>query len=134
MNGRIEIMLGGKLRSLRFNNYAKEELGRVFKGDPLDATKTFIDKLSESPLSAMKTLVYSGMVGHYEARELERDFTRADVAEWVGDAEDNDLANVFNCWLDTTQLRSLLPENKQEEVPTDEPKKKRPGRKSKTSQ
>lgn len=127
-------MLGGKLRSLRFNNYAKEELGKIFGKDTLEGTQALIDMLSNSPLKAMKGLVYSGMVGHYEARDMEIDYTRADVAEWVGDAEDNDLANVFSCWLDTTQLRSLLPENKQKEVPEVTPKKKQPGKKLKTSQ
>lgn len=126
-------MLGGKLRSLRFNNYAKEELGRIFGKDTLEGTQSLIDKLTHSPLKAMVDLVISGMIGHYEARELERDFIRADVAEWIGDADDNDLAGVFKCWLDTTELRSLLPDNKQEQTADEAPKKKQPGRTSRTS-
>lgn len=123
-------MLGGQLRTLRFNNYAKEQLGKIFGSDPLEATKTLLEKLKESPLKAMVDLTYSGLVGAYEAREVPIDFKRADVAEWIGDASDEDVAEVFNAWVDTTQLRSILPDQPEPA----EPKKKLPGRKSKISQ
>ncbi|ACU61361.1 hypothetical protein [Chitinophaga pinensis] len=139
MNGRIEITLGGKLRQLRFNNYAKEELGNFLSKDPVEGTKELIELLQSNPLKAIKNLTYCGLVGHYEAREMERDFTKQDVAEWVGDADDKDLSDVFNCWLNTTQWRSIIPEQKAtEEVNVHsedvEKAKKKAGRKSRISQ
>lgn len=137
MNGRIEIMLGGQLRTLRFNNYAKEQLGKIFGSDPLEAVQTLLDKLKESPVKAMVDLTYAGLIGAYEAREIPIDFVRADVAEWVGDADDTDMASVFNAWLDSSRLRSILPEqpdNNDDGNQGEAPKKKHPGKMSKTSQ
>lgn len=132
MNGRIEITLGGKIRTLRFNNYAREQMGRIFQGDPLEAVKMILDKLKDYPTKAMVDLVYAGLVGAYEARETPIDFVRADVAEWVGDADNAELGKVFDTWVDSSKLREIIPhvENLEKQ---ESDKKKRPGKISKTS-
>ena len=115
-NGRIEILLGGKLRTLRFNLYAKEELGRIYGQDPLQALRTMVAEWKEQPMRAMRKLAYAGLVGAYEAAVKDVDFTAQDVAEWVGDAEDNDISRMFNTYLDTTKLRTLLPAEEKKSV------------------
>ncbi len=104
MNGKIEILLGGKLRSLRFNNYQKEALGKLYGKDPLQCQKIIAEKWGDSILRMGVDLIYTGLIGDYEAKLKDRDFTREEVAEWVGDASDEDVATVIKEWMKPTRL------------------------------
>ncbi|WP_343692763.1 hypothetical protein [Chitinophaga sp.] len=128
-SGIIELELGGKARTLRFNNWQKEALGKIVGTDPLEAGQLISSKLNESPLLVVCDLVYTGLIGNYRVQMKDLDFTRQDVAEWIGDADNAILGKVFDAWLDASGLRQILPE----QPDTEDSKKKRVGRKLKTS-
>lgn len=126
----VEIKLGGKYRTLRFNNYQKEELGRLYGSDPVESSQILSQKWAKSAMRAASDLIYTGLVGDYEAKLKDRDFTREDVAEWVGDAEDQEIAKVVNAWAETDAVRSIIKAKNGQES---DAKKKSPGKKLKTS-
>ena len=126
----IEIQLGGKLRSLRFNNWQKEALGKLYGSDPLEAGQKMIEKWGDSLMSLAADLVYTGLIGDYRIKLRDIDFSREDVMEWVGDAKDSDLAQVINTWSETEAVRSIIKATNG----SDTGEKKRPhGRKLKIS-
>lgn len=108
----ITIKLGGQLRSLRFNNYQKEALGKLYGKDPLECAKIIADKWETSLMRAGADLIYTGLIGDYEAKLKDLDFTREDVAEWVGDASDEDVAAAIKAWWEVNQVRLIIKEKK----------------------
>lgn len=127
MNGIIEIQLGGQRRTIRFNNYAKAELGNIYGIDPLEAGQKLGERMQDNYVRTIADLVYAGLTGAYYAKGLDRDFTRADVAEWIADAADTDMAKVFTTWVEATGVRQII---KQQQQSADAGKKKRRGPKS----
>jgi len=69
-DGFIKVTLGGKERSLKFNMRAME-------------TFTEVKNQGIHIMSASVTLVYSGLIGWYYTKQIEVDFTFADVVDWV---------------------------------------------------
>jgi hypothetical protein len=125
----VEIKLGGKYRTLRFNNYQKEALGKLYDNDPIESSRLLGEKWATSALRAAGDLIYTGLIGDYEAKLKDRDFTREDVAEWVGDASDEDLAKVINTWSETDTVRTIIQSKNGSDT-----KKKQAGKTLKTSQ
>ena len=125
----VEIKLGGKYRTLRFNNYQKEALGKLYGNDPIESGRLLGEKWATSAIRAAADLVYTGLIGDYEAKLKDRDFSREDVAEWVGEASDEDLAKVINTWSETDAVRTIIQSKNGAET-----KKKQPGKTSRTSQ
>lgn len=114
MSNIIEVQLGGGLRTLRFNNWQKEALGNILGKDPLIAGKILAKKAKESPLDALCDLVYTSLIGDYRVQRKNLDFTPATVAEWLGEADINELGAVFTAWLDSSGLRKLIPTQPEE--------------------
>lgn len=111
----IEITLGGKLRTLDFNNWQKEELGKLYGVDPLDLTDKFVKAWNESLLTVSCDLAYTAMVGDYRVRRQPLDFTIEDVYRWGADATNVDMANVLNAWTDTQAVRDLMAQLSEDE-------------------
>lgn len=126
----VEIKLGGKYRTLRFNNYQKEALGKLYGSDPIESGQILSERWGQSALRVAADLIYTGLIGDYEAKLKDRDFSREDVAEWVGEASDQDIARVVNAWSETDAVRAII---KAKNGSEDTGKKKSPGRKLKTS-
>jgi|GEM_PF-2186593 len=127
----VEIQIGGKYRTIRFNNWQKEALGKLYGADPLEAGQKMVERWGDSLLSLAADLVYTGLIGDYRVKLKDLDFTREQVMEWVGDADDKELATVINTWSETEAVRTLIKATNGTET---EGKKKSPGRKLKTSQ
>jgi hypothetical protein len=104
----IEITLGGKLRTLDFNNWQKEELGKIYGVDPLDLTDKFVKAWTESLLNVSCDLAFTAMVGYYRVRRQPVDFTIEEVYQWAADASNEDMAKVLNAWTDTQAVRDLM--------------------------
>jgi hypothetical protein len=83
--------------------------------------------MKDNYVRTIADLVFAGLTGAYYAKGLDRDFTRADVAEWVADAADAEMASVFTTWVDATGVRQII---KQQQQTVDTGKKKKPGQKS----
>jgi len=126
-----EIQLGGKYRSIRFNNWQKEALGKLYGADPLEAGQKMLERWGDSMMSLAADLVYTGLIGDYRVKLRDIDFSREEVMEWVGDAQNEDLATVINAWSETEAVRTLI---KASNGSVSDEKKRPAGKKSKTSQ
>lgn len=115
MHGKVEITLGGEKRKLFFNNYAKAELSNQYDTDLRQAAIKIGQDIQSNYMRALSKVVYAGLVGFYAARDEDNPLSRSDVAEWVGDATDEDLLNVYNCWRDSDYIRQILPERAEEQ-------------------
>lgn len=104
----VEILLGGKYRSIRFNNCQKEALGKLYGADPLEAGQKMMERWGDSTMSLAADLVYTGLIGDYRVKLRDIDFSREEVMEWVGDAKNEDLAQVINTWSETEVVRSII--------------------------
>lgn len=111
MSGIIEIQLGGDLKTLRFNNWQKEALGKILGTDPLAAGKLIVERIKESYLLVACDLIYTGLIGNYRVQRKDIDFTMDDIVIWVGDAANDEITVVFDAWIESTGLRDLLPGN-----------------------
>ncbi len=133
MSGITEINLGGKIVTLRFNNWQKEALGKLYGTDPLEAGRKMQERLEESILLVSCDLIYTGMVGNYRVQLKDIDFTIDQIVEWVADADNADIARVFNEWLGSSGQRNLLPGadagKKKQPSQTQPTKRKSPGKK-----
>lgn len=103
-----EIKLNGVVRTVRFNGYAREALGRLYSADPLEAASKLMEVLKESALAASSDLIFCGLVGDYRVRRQPVDFTAEDVALWVGEATDQEVATAVSAWLASVQERVIL--------------------------
>lgn len=126
----IEIQLGGKYRTIRFNNWQKEALGKIYGTDPLEAGHKMMERWGDSLVSLAADLVYTGMIGDCRVKLKDVDFSREQVMEWVGEAKNEDLAQVINTWSETEAVRSLIKAANGSESGE---KKSRPGKRLKTS-
>lgn len=124
-----EIELGGQIRTLAFNNYSKEALGRLYGIDPMEATQKMSSDWSESLLTLACDVIYCGLIGHCRLTRASVDFKIKDVSEWVASGDEREIAKALNAWGSTEEVRSLIQLGGKGE----EAKKKSPGRKSKTS-
>lgn len=104
----IEITLGGKLRTLDFNNWQKEELGKLYGTDPLDLQEKFAKAWTDSLLNVSCDLAYTAMVGYYRVRRQPVDFTLDEVYSWAADASNEDMARVLNAWTETQAVKDLM--------------------------
>lgn len=106
-----EIQLGGKYRTIRFNNWQKEALGKLYGADPLEAGQKMLERWGDSMMSLAADLVYTGLIGDYRVKLRDIDFSREEVMEWVGDATNEDMATVITVWSETEAVRSILKAN-----------------------
>lgn len=132
MSGIIEIKLGGKLRTLQFNNWQKEALGKLYGVDPLEVATKFAIAWADSLLTVSCDLAYTAMVGDYRVRRQPLDFTIDDVYAWAADASNEDMAKVLEGWTSTQEVRELI-KHLSEDNEDATPKKKPRGKKLKTS-
>ena len=126
-----EIQLGGKYRTIRFNNWQKEALGKLYGADPMEGGQKMLERWGDSMMSLAADLVYTGLIGDCRVKLRDIDFSREEVMEWVGDARNEDLAQVINTWSETEAVRSIIKPTNGEVAPE---KKRLTGKKSKTSQ
>lgn len=110
-----EINIGGKLRTVRYNAWFREALGRLYDVDPLQATAKLAEEWKQSYMTAAADVIYCGLVG--DARVMRRpvDFTIQDVCQWMEFMTDDEIAPALKVFLDSQQDRSILPVQPEEE-------------------
>lgn len=69
-DGLINVEIGGKQRTLKFNMRAIETFSEIKNG-------------GNGTLSAAASMIYSGLTGYCYAKQIEPDFTFEDVNDWV---------------------------------------------------
>lgn len=106
MNGIHEIELNGKKERIRFNQYAKAELcktfmpeGRVYLSQS-ELLQVIFQKEKENSALLLRDLVYAGIVGDSLITGSVPRLSMEQVGEYIGDASDDDLFNIWRCFLD----------------------------------
>jgi hypothetical protein len=88
----IKLTAGGKERSLKFNQFASQEMSLNYTRHPKLAT-------DNPELFFLYNIIYSGIVGGYKVTGEEIDFTFFDVINWVDDLyeqrQDKEIQNVI---------------------------------------
>lgn len=106
MNGIHEIELNGKKERVRFNQYAKSELckvlmpeGRVFLSQS-ELLGIIMARQKDNPTLLLKHIVYAGIVGDSLIENDTPRLTKKQVGEFIGSASDDDLFQIWRCFLD----------------------------------
>lgn len=116
MTGIIEVEILGAKRPLVFNNYARVELGKHFDVDPVNILASVQELNDRNHLLLIKRLVYAGHCGDCYRRQDVTDLTVEQIGEWLGDASDEVLYNVFRTFIESEGF----------DLPDDSIKKKAP--------
>lgn len=85
----IQVEIGGKLRGLKFNQYAHILIQE--KIDPDHATA-----------SINAALFYGGLKGNCFVKGEEPDFTFEDVNDWIEELPEDVIMSVYNIYMNTT--------------------------------
>lgn len=109
----IQVEIGGKLRGLKFNQYA-----HIIIQEKLDP---------EFPAASINTaLFYGGLKGNCYAKNENPEFTFEDVCDWLEELPEDDILAVYNVYMNTTaflkakELQAKSDDKKKEEVLTEE--------------
>lgn len=119
MTGLHEIELNGKSERIRFNQYSKAELckvfmpeGRVFLSQP-ELLEIIMNRQKENSASLLKEIVYAGIVGDSLINNDTPRLTKSEVGEYIGEASDEDLFAIWRIFLEA-QGFNLTPEKEEE--------------------
>lgn len=122
----VEVEIKGKKRALIFNNYARVEIARVLNMDPLHILDSIEELSNRNYLLLLKTLVYAGHCGDCYRRQDTTDLTREDIGEWIGDAHDDILFEVYRAFLDAEGFNLPKDDKKKVTKATKKPQKRGP--------
>lgn len=106
----LQIELGGKLRGLKFNMVAIEEIAK--------------QNTTGSNFGFIYSMIYGGMYGCSVVKKEEIDYTYEDVSEWVDAMENREeiVAKITATLTETQNWKSII--NKEEAEVNEEDKKK----------
>jgi hypothetical protein len=90
----IKVQLGGRARGLRFDQLA---------------WTVFLKNIDYAEVAATSNtaMVYAGLYAECYRNEAERDFTRADVQDWLDDVSVEDLDKIADKFRETTQWQKM---------------------------
>jgi hypothetical protein len=123
MTGIMTLNIGGKNRTLRFNNFSAIELAKIiYKGEnanfETDDLLNRIMKLNEkNHFLLVKTLIYAGIIGNDYVVGFEESVTVEQVGEWIAEINDKDIYSVWQTFW--TSMGVDLPAVKELESTTD---------------
>lgn len=102
----IVIEIGGKQRTVCFNNHAVMFIGKACKCDPIDIEAEIMKIATENGLRALAIVIYGGLCGWYEREAIfDHDgVTLKDVTGWIGDANVDEFASVWNVFAEALAL------------------------------
>jgi hypothetical protein len=123
MTGIMTLNIGGKNRTLRFNNFSAIELAKIiYKGEnanfETDDLLNRIMKLNEkNHFLLVKTLIYAGIIGNDYVVGFEESVTVEQVGEWIAEIGEEDIYSVWQTFW--TSMGVDLPAVKDLESTTD---------------
>lgn len=123
MNGIVEVEIFGKKRALVFNNYARVEIAKHVDTDPLNILDAVQEMNERNHLLLLKVLVYAAHCGDCYRRQNVTDLSMEDIGEWLAEASEADLYDVFKAFLDAEGF-NLPPDDLKKKKATRKPKKK----------
>jgi hypothetical protein len=123
MTGIMTLNIGGKNRTLRFNNFSSIELAKIiYKGEndnfETEDLLNRIMKLNEkNHFLLVKTLIYAGIIGNDYVVGFDESVTVEQVGEWIAEIGEEDIYSVWQTFW--TSMGVDLPAVKELESTTD---------------
>lgn len=102
MTGIIKLNIGGKERTLRFNNFSAIELAKIiYNGEQANfETDDLLNRImklnEENHYLLIKTLVYAGLIGNDYVVGFTKTATAEQVGEWISELSADEIYSVWN--------------------------------------
>lgn len=102
MTGIIKLNIGGKERTLRFNNFSAIELAKIiYNGEQANfETDDLLNRImklnEENHYLLIKTLVYAGLIGNDYVVGFTKTATAEQVGEWISELNADEIYSVWN--------------------------------------
>ncbi len=123
MTGIMTLNIGGKNRTLRFNNFSAIELAKIiYKGENANfQTEDLLNRImklnEKNHFLLVKTLIYAGIIGNDYVVGFEESVTVEQVGEWIAEIGEEDIYSVWQTFW--TSMGVDLPAVKELESTTD---------------
>jgi hypothetical protein len=123
MTGIMTLNIGGKNRTLRFNNFSAIELAKIiYKGKNANfETEDLLNRImklnEKNHFLLVKTLIYAGIIGNDYVVGFEESVTVEQVGEWIAEIGEEDIYSVWQTFW--TSMGVDLPAVKELESTTD---------------
>jgi hypothetical protein len=123
MTGIMTLHIGGKNRTLRFNNFSAIELAKIiYKGENANfETEDLLNRImklnEKNHFLLVKTLIYAGIIGNDYVVGFEESVTVEQVGEWIAEIGEEDIYSVWQTFW--TSMGVDLPAVKELESTTD---------------
>jgi hypothetical protein len=123
MTGIMTLNIGGKNRTLRFNNFSAIELAKIiYKGENANfETEDLLNRImklnEKNHFLLVKTLIYAGIIGNDYVIGFEESVTVEQVGEWIAEIGEEDIYSVWQTFW--TSMGVDLPAVKDLESTTD---------------
>ena len=123
MTGIMTLNIGGKNRTLRFNNFSAIELAKIiYKGEQANfETEDLLNRImklnEKNHFLLVKTLIYAGIIGNDYVVGFEESVTVEQVGEWIAEISEEDIYSVWQTFW--TSMGVDLPAIKELESTTD---------------
>jgi hypothetical protein len=123
MTGIMTLNIGGKNRTLRFNNFSAIELAKIiYKGENANfETEDLLNRImklnEKNHFLLVKTLIYAGIIGNDYVVGFEESVTVEQVGEWIAEICEEDIYSVWQTFW--TSMGVDLPAVKELESTTD---------------
>jgi hypothetical protein len=123
MTGIMTLNIGGKNRTLRFNNFSAIELAKIiYKGENANfETEDLLNRImklnEKNHFLLVKTLIYAGIIGNDYVVGFEESVTVEQVGEWISEISEEDIYSVWQIFW--TSMGVNLPAVKELESTTD---------------
>jgi hypothetical protein len=101
MTGIMTLNIGGKNRTLRFNNFSAIELAKIiYKGEnPNFETEDLLNRImklnEKNHFLLVKTLIYAGIIGNDYVVGFDESVTVEQVGEWIAEIGEEDIYSVW---------------------------------------
>jgi hypothetical protein len=123
MTGIMTLNIGGKNRTLRFNNFSAIELAKIiYKGENANfETEDLLNRImklnEKNHFLLVKTLIYAGIIGNDYVVGFDESVTVEQVGEWIAEIGEEDIYSVWQTFW--TSMGVDLPAVKELESTTD---------------
>jgi len=101
MTGIMTLNIGGKNRTLRFNNFSAIELAKIiYKGENANfETEDLLNRImklnEKNHFLLVKTLIYAGIIGNDYVIGFDESVTVEQVGEWIAEIGEEDIYSVW---------------------------------------
>jgi len=101
MTGIMTLNIGGKNRTLRFNNFSAIELAKIiYKGENANfETEDLLNRImklnEKNHFLLVKTLIYAGIIGNDYVVGFDESVTVEQVGEWIAEIGEEDIYSVW---------------------------------------